>query len=241
MQARCCSPHTLQLDCACAATLSPQKPISISGTIAKLLMKLIPPSSLCRDVVGSNAASRLNLHQPQSSSHALAYLTSVKAVGEDDLASVRQISSPLIHCIGRVMKSIGHKRIGTSTISVTPHVNDDRRRFGTKPCIKSVCGNRVPTVVHAECCAVLGPRSQGETAYSPVKLLIWHHLKCNSVSKGTTGRDGTPSAVLRPDASETPGCRTREEFARNFLRRLSSWALRAGRSRRRGGRTYSTA
>src|SRR4051794_37135768 len=38
MHAACCSLHTLQLDCACAASLATKQPASTSNDIAKILM-----------------------------------------------------------------------------------------------------------------------------------------------------------------------------------------------------------
>src|SRR5436189_857779 len=47
MHAACCPLHTLQLDCsACAATLNPLEPTSISVIIAKFLMTRILPIPL---------------------------------------------------------------------------------------------------------------------------------------------------------------------------------------------------
>jgi len=39
------------------------------------------------------------------------------------------------------MKRISHKRVGAGKVSIAPHVDDDRRRFGTEPCIKGIWGN----------------------------------------------------------------------------------------------------
>jgi len=69
--------------------------------------------------------------------YALAHLLPMNAVG-DDLASARQIRSPLFDPIGRAMKRISHERAGVGKVSIAPHVNDDRRRFGAEPCIKGI-------------------------------------------------------------------------------------------------------
>jgi hypothetical protein len=62
---------------------------------------------------------------------------------------------------------------GAGKAGIAPHVDDDRHRFGAAPGIKGIWGieclassMRKPPR-HVECCAVLGPRSQGETAFSP--------------------------------------------------------------------------
>jgi len=62
---------------------------------------------------------------------------------------------------------------GTGKAGIAPHVDDDRHRVGTAPGIKGIweieclpSSMRKPAR-HVECCAVLGPRSQGETALSP--------------------------------------------------------------------------
>src|SRR5258706_2553740 len=114
---------------------------------------------------------RFHSHEAQCSGHALANFASVNAVG-DDLAPARQISSPLFDMVRRAMKRIGQKRIGAGKISIAPHVDYDRRRFGAKPCIKGIWGYRVFTVVHAqsprriERCAELGQApSNGESAF----------------------------------------------------------------------------
>src|SRR5258707_1235113 len=79
-------------------------------------------------------------HEAQCSGHALANFASVNAVG-DDLAPARQISSPLFDMVRRAMKRVGHERIGVGKISIAPHVDYDRRRFGAKPCIEGIWGN----------------------------------------------------------------------------------------------------
>src|SRR5665811_2530918 len=83
------------------------------------------------------------------------------------------------------MERIGNKGLGAGKVGVAPHVHYDRRRFGAKPCAKVMRGNGMFSIVHAqsprqvECCAVLGPESQGETAFSPSGFLIWRDRKRN--------------------------------------------------------------
>src|SRR6267378_7949654 len=73
----------------------------------------------------------------------------MNAVG-DDLASARQIRLPLFDPIGRAMKRISHERASVGKVSIAPHVDDDRRRFGAEPCIKGIWCNGIFTVVHAQ-------------------------------------------------------------------------------------------
>lgn len=74
---------------------------------------------------------------------------------------------------------------GAGKAGIAPHVDDDRHRFGAAPGIKGIWGIEcLPSSMrkpprHVECCAVLGPRSQGETALPLRVLLVSPHRKRN--------------------------------------------------------------
>src|SRR6267378_2866585 len=73
----------------------------------------------------------------------------MNAVG-DDLASARQPGPPLLDIVWRAMKRVSQKRVGAGKISIAPHVDNDRRRFGAEPCIQGIWGNGVFTLIHAQ-------------------------------------------------------------------------------------------
>jgi hypothetical protein len=75
-------------------------------------------------------------HQAWCCGHALlADLTPLKAVA-GDLASARQIGSPLFDSVWRAMKRVGHERLGAGKVSATCINNN--RRFGAEPNIKAI-------------------------------------------------------------------------------------------------------
>src|SRR5207237_4516272 len=91
-----------------------------SADVAARRQRLLSPSS---DTAFQEV--RLHTHEAQCRSHALANVASMNAVC-DDLASARQIGSPLFDTVRRAMKRISYKRVGAGKVSIRPHVDDDR-------------------------------------------------------------------------------------------------------------------
>jgi len=97
----------------------------------------------------------------------------------DRLGEIKGLALPgcrLIECgSGSYGRSV--EFLGAGKVSIAPHIDDDRCGLGVEPCVHVFRWNGGAALVHAqfprrvERCAVVGPGSQEETAYSPEALV----------------------------------------------------------------------